>query len=43
MSESLMLAYEAALSIYFSGKGNARGCFVIGTAVTEAGEDAADP
>ncbi len=36
-----MLAYEAALSIYFSGKGSARGCFVIGTAVTEAGEDAA--
>ena len=41
LSESLMLAYEAALSIYFSGKGNARGCFVIGTAITEAGEDAA--
>jgi AcrR family transcriptional regulator len=41
LGESLMLAYEAALSIYFSGKGNARGCFVVGTAVTEAGEDAA--
>ena len=41
LDESLMLAYEAALSIYFSGKGSARGCFVIGTAVTEAGEDAA--
>jgi AcrR family transcriptional regulator len=41
LAESLMLAYEAALSIYFSGKGSARGCFVIGTAVTEAGEDAA--
>jgi AcrR family transcriptional regulator len=41
LAESLMLAYEAALSIYFSGKGNARGCFVIGTAVTEAGDDAA--
>jgi AcrR family transcriptional regulator len=41
LGESLMLAYEAALSIYFSGKGNARGCFVIGTAVTEAGADAA--
>ncbi|MGZ3292703.1 MAG: TetR/AcrR family transcriptional regulator [Xanthobacteraceae bacterium] len=41
LGESLMLAYEAALSIYFSGKGSARGCFVIGTAVTEAGEDAA--
>ena len=41
LGESLMLAFEAALSIYFSGKGNARGCFVIGTAITEAGEDAA--
>lgn len=41
LGKSLMLAYEAALSIYFSGKRNARGCFVIGTAVTEAGEDAA--
>jgi AcrR family transcriptional regulator len=40
LGESLMLAYEAALSIYFSGKGNARGCFVVGTAVTEAGDDA---
>jgi TetR/AcrR family transcriptional regulator, copper-responsive repressor len=36
-----MLAYDAALSIYFSGKGHARGCFVIGTAITEAVEDAA--
>jgi TetR/AcrR family transcriptional regulator, copper-responsive repressor len=41
LDEALMLAYEAALSFYFSGKGTARGCFVIGTAVTEAGEDAA--
>ena len=41
LREALMLAYEAALSIYFSGKGNARGCFVIGTAVVEAAEDAA--
>ena len=39
LHQSLMLAYEAALSIYFSGKGRARGCFVIGTAVTEAVED----
>jgi len=36
-----MLAYDAALSIYFSGKGSARGCFVIGTAVVEATEDPA--
>ncbi|HEY6600209.1 MAG TPA: TetR/AcrR family transcriptional regulator [Xanthobacteraceae bacterium] len=41
LGESLMLAFEAALSIYFSGKGNARGCFVIGTAVAEAVDDAA--
>src|SRR3954468_11653839 len=41
LDESLKRAYEAALSIYFSGKGNARGCFVIGTAITEAGEDLA--
>ena len=40
LRESLMLAYEAALSIYFSVKGRANGCFVIGTAITEAGEDA---
>lgn len=39
LAESLMLAYEAALTIYFSGR-HARGCFVIGTAVTEALEDA---
>jgi AcrR family transcriptional regulator len=39
LREALMLAYEAALSIYFSGKGRARGCFVIGTAVAEAVED----
>ena len=39
LPESLMAAYEAALSIYFSGKGPARGCFVIGTAVTETVDD----
>jgi AcrR family transcriptional regulator len=41
LDEALMLAYDAALSIYFSGKGHARGCFVVGTAVTETAEDAA--
>jgi TetR/AcrR family transcriptional regulator, copper-responsive repressor len=40
LEEALMRAYEAALSIYFSGKGHARGCFVVGTAVAEAVEDA---
>jgi len=41
LGESLLLAYDAALSIYFSGEGTARGCFVVGTAVVEAAEDAA--
>lgn len=41
LAEALMLAYDAALSIYFSGKGSARGCFVLGTAVVESVEDAA--
>jgi AcrR family transcriptional regulator len=41
LREALMAAYDAALSIYFSGRGAARGCFVLGTAVTEAVEDAA--
>jgi AcrR family transcriptional regulator len=39
LGEALMLAYDAALSIYFSGDGRPRGCFVVGTAVTEALED----
>ena len=39
LAEALMRVYEGALSIYFSGSGRPRGCFVIGTAVTEAVED----
>lgn len=39
LDETLMSVYDAALSVYFSGEGQARGCFVIGTAVTEAAED----
>ncbi|HVJ43037.1 MAG TPA: TetR/AcrR family transcriptional regulator [Dongiaceae bacterium] len=39
LDEALMRVYEGALSIYFSGDGRPRGCFVIGTAVTEAVED----
>jgi AcrR family transcriptional regulator len=39
LDEALMRAYDAALSIYFSGDGRPRGCFVMGTAVTEAVED----
>ena len=39
LDEALVSVYEAALSIYFSGDDRPRGCFVIGTAVTEAVED----
>ncbi len=38
LAKALMDVYEAALSLYFSGYDRARGCFVIGTAVTEAVE-----
>ena len=34
-----MRFYEGQLSIYFSGEGQPRGCFAIGTATTEAVED----
>jgi AcrR family transcriptional regulator len=37
---ALMCAYETALAIYFSADEVARGCFVVGTALTEAPEDA---
>ncbi len=39
LGEALMSVYDAALSIYFSGDDRARGCFVVGTAVTEAVDD----
>jgi AcrR family transcriptional regulator len=39
LNEAMIEVYEGALSIYFSGDGRPRGCFVIGTAVTEAFED----
>jgi AcrR family transcriptional regulator len=39
LDEALMRAYDGALSIYFSGDDRPRGCFVLGTAVTEAVED----
>jgi AcrR family transcriptional regulator len=39
VAEALMGFYEGQLSIYFSGDGQARGCFAIGTATTEAVED----
>jgi AcrR family transcriptional regulator len=40
LETALMRAYDSALDLYFSGPASARGCFVIGTAITEAAEDA---
>jgi TetR/AcrR family transcriptional regulator, copper-responsive repressor len=40
LDEALMRVYEKALAIYFSGNGRPRGCFAIGTATTEAVENA---
>jgi AcrR family transcriptional regulator len=39
LKEALTRLYEGALSIYFADDGQARGCFIVGTAVTEALED----
>lgn len=39
LAETLMRVYNAALSIYFSGDDQALGCFVVGTAITEAPVD----
>lgn len=39
LAEALQRFYEGQLSIYFSGDGQPRGCFAIGTATTEAVED----
>jgi len=39
LDAALMRAYDGQLSIYFSGDGQSRGCFAIGTATTEAVED----
>jgi AcrR family transcriptional regulator len=40
IAEALANLYAAALALYFSGGGAARGCFLIGTAATEAVGDA---
>lgn len=37
LREALFDFYEAAIDIYLSGEDGARGCFMIGTALTEAG------
>jgi AcrR family transcriptional regulator len=39
LAESLMRVYDAALSIYFADDERALGCFVVGTAITEAPGD----
>jgi TetR/AcrR family transcriptional regulator, copper-responsive repressor len=39
-ADTLMKVYDAALAIYFSGDDQALGCFVVGTAITEAPGDA---
>lgn len=39
IAEALARVYAGALSLYFSGGGAARGCFLIGTAATEAVAD----
>lgn len=36
LREALMRVYDKAISIYFSGGERPRGCFAIGTAITEA-------
>jgi AcrR family transcriptional regulator len=41
LREALRRVYEHALSLYFSGEHGARGCFLIGTALTEAVLDTA--
>ena len=40
VEEALLRAYDAALSVYFSGGDGPLGCFVLGTALTEALDDA---
>ncbi|MGP0060584.1 MAG: TetR/AcrR family transcriptional regulator [Beijerinckiaceae bacterium] len=40
LRDGLMAVYDTALSIYLPARGQARGCFAVGTATTEA---AADP
>jgi AcrR family transcriptional regulator len=40
LEEALLRAYDAALSVYFSGEDGPLGCFVLGTALTEALDDA---
>ena len=40
LAETLMKVYDTTLSIYFAGEEQGLGCFVVGTAITEAPGDA---
>ena len=40
LAEMLMRVYDAVLSLYFSGDDRVLGCFMLGTAITEAPGDA---
>ncbi len=40
LARQLMAAYDGALAIYLAGDGAPKGCFLIGTAVSEAVDDA---
>jgi len=40
LADELMAVYDKSLAIYFSGEGAPRGCFAIGTATTEAVQNA---
>jgi AcrR family transcriptional regulator len=39
LRQGLRRVYDTALALYYSGEGGARGCFLIGTALTEAVAD----
>ncbi|MBE1163009.1 TetR/AcrR family transcriptional regulator [Dyella sp. 7MK23] len=39
VADTLMSVYDASLAIYFSGDEQVLGCFVVGTAITEAPND----
>jgi len=40
LAQALMRVYESSLSVYYSGDDAVLGCFVLGTAITEAAQDA---
>ena len=41
LAEQITAVYDGAIGIYLAGDGGARGCFLVGTAVSEAADDAA--